>query len=323
MRRIFTLFAIMFLGLAVCGFAPSPAQAKTTFVTIGTGGITGVYYPTGGAIARIVNKKKDEYGIRCTVESTGGSVFNVNAVMAGDLEFGVVQSDRQYQAINGLAEWDGKAQKKLRAVFSIHPETVTLVAAEDAGIMTIADLKGKTVNIGNPGSGQRGNAEDVLRLYGVDFNKDFSAEALQQAEASRALVDQKIDAFFFTVGNPSAAIEEPAQSVDLDIVPINSDAVKKFVAEHPYYIMTKIPAGTYKGVDKDAETYAVTATVVTNESVPEDVVYDMVKTVFDNLDELKASHAAFRNLNPKEMLGGLSAPLHPGALKYYKEKGWK
>jgi len=234
----------------------------------------------------------------------------------------VAPSDRNWQGFNGAADWEGKPIAGLRSVFSMHPETVLLVTRKDAGIKTVMDMKGKRINIGNPGSGQRGNAEDVLRIYGLDFNKDFSAEALQQAEASRALVDQKVDAFFFTVGNPSAAVEEPAQSVDLDIVPINSDGIKDFVAKHPYYIMTTIPAGTYKGVDKGVETYAVTATVISSESVSEEVVYDMVKTVFENLDELKASHAAFRNLNPKEMLQGLSAPLHPGAIKYYKEKGW-
>jgi TRAP transporter TAXI family solute receptor len=298
-----------------------PAMAKRD-VLFGGASITGVYYQVALQISNIMNKHMaDKYNY--IGRPTGGSVFNINAIDRGAFDFAVAQSDRNFQGFNGAADWEGKPVKGLRSVFSMHPETVLLVTRQDAGIKSVTDLKGKRVNIGNPGSGQRGNAEDVLRLYGIDYNKDFSPEALQQAEASRALVDQKIDAFFFTVGNPSAAIEEPAQSVDLDIVPINSDAIKKFVAEHPYYIMTKIPAGTYKGVDKDVETYAVTATVVTNESVPEELVYDMVKTVFDNLDELKASHAAFRNLNPEEMLGGLSAPLHPGALKYYKEKGWK
>ncbi|MBC7360646.1 MAG: TAXI family TRAP transporter solute-binding subunit, partial [Desulfacinum sp.] len=157
MRRLFFLATIMVCaGALVLGGAVVPAQAKTTFVTIGTGGITGVYYPTGGAICKIVNNKRDQYGIRCTVESTGGSVFNINAVLAGDLEFGIAQSDRQYQAIKGEAEWQDKGpQQDLRAVFSIHPEAITLVAAEDAGIKSVQDLKGKRVNIGNPGSGQR------------------------------------------------------------------------------------------------------------------------------------------------------------------------
>ncbi|MGE4440030.1 MAG: TAXI family TRAP transporter solute-binding subunit [Desulfomicrobium sp.] len=308
---------VVFLGMAVS--APQ-AMAKQD-ILFGGASITGVYYQVALQLSNMMNKHAaDKYNY--IGRPTGGSVFNINAIDRGAFDFAVAQSDRNWQGYNGAADWEGKPVTGLRSVFSMHPETVLLVTRKDAGIKTVMDMKGKRINIGNPGSGQRGNAEDVLRIYGLDYNKDFSSEALQQAEASRALVDQKIDAFFFTVGNPSAAVEEPAQSVDLDIVPINSDGIKDFVAKHPYYIMTTIPAGTYKGVDNGVETYAVTATVISSESVSEEVVYDMAKTVFENLDELKASHAAFRNLNPKEMLQGLSAPLHPGAIKYYKEKGW-
>ncbi|PTN33313.1 TAXI family TRAP transporter solute-binding subunit [Desulfonatronum sp. SC1] len=308
---------VVALGLALS--APQ-AMAKQD-ILFGGASITGVYYQVALQISNMMNKHMGgEYNY--IGRPTGGSVFNINALDRGAFDFAVAQSDRNFQGYNGTADWEGKPVTGLRSVFSMHPETVMLVTRKDTGITTVESLKGKRVNIGNPGSGQRGNAEDVLRMYGLDFNTDFRAEALQQHEASRALVDRNIDAFFYTVGNPSAAIEEPAQSVDLDMVPLNSDAVKAFVAEHPFYITTSIPAGTYRGIDRDIETYAVTATVVTNDSVSEQVVYDMVKTVFDNLDELRASHAAFRNLNPEEMLQGLSAPLHPGAEKYYKEKGW-
>ncbi len=308
---------VVALGLALS--APQ-AMAKQD-ILFGGASITGVYYQVALQISNMMNKHMGgEYNY--IGRPTGGSVFNINALDRGAFDFAVAQSDRNFQGYNGTADWEGKPVKGLRSVFSMHPETVMLVTRKDTGITTVEGLKGKRVNIGNPGSGQRGNAEDVLRMYGLDFNTDFRAEALQQHEASRALVDRNIDAFFYTVGNPSAAIEEPAQSVDLDMVPLNSDAVKAFVAEHPFYITTSIPAGTYRGIDRDIETYAVTATVVTNDSVSEQVVYDMVKTVFENLDELRASHAAFRYLNPEEMLQGLSAPLHPGAEKYYKEKGW-
>lgn len=315
--RKWVIALVAALGLVLS--APQ-AMAKQD-ILFGGASITGVYYQVALQISNMMNKHMGaEYNY--IGRPTGGSVFNINALDRGAFDFAVAQSDRNFQGYNGTADWDGKPVLGLRSVFSMHPEAVMLVTRKDTGITSVEGLKGKRVNIGNPGSGQRGNAEDVLRLYGLDYTKDFSAEALQQAEASRALVDQKIDAFFFTVGNPNSAIEEPAQSVDLAIIPINSDAIKAFVAEHPYYIMTTIPAGTYRGIDKDVETYAVTATVVTSESVSEQVVYDMVKTVFANLDELRASHAAFRNLKPEEMLQGLSAPLHPGALKYYKEKGW-
>ncbi|MBN2125247.1 MAG: TAXI family TRAP transporter solute-binding subunit, partial [Deltaproteobacteria bacterium] len=201
---IWGLAIAVFFGMALYTGSLNPVvQAKTTFVTIGTGGITGVYYPTGGAIAKIVNKKRKEYGIRATVESTGGSVFNVNAIMAGDLEFGVVQSDRQYQACNGLAEWkENGPQKDLRAVFTIHPESITLVAADDAGIKTIQDLKGKRVNIGNPGSGQRQNSIDALEAAGLNYEKDIIAESVVADEAPGLLQDGRIDAYFYTVGHP-------------------------------------------------------------------------------------------------------------------------
>lgn len=303
------------------------APAKTTFVTIGTGGITGVYYPTGGAIARIVNKKRDKYGIRATVESTGGSVFNVNAVMAGDLEFGIVQSDRQYQAINGLAEWKNQGkQEDLRAIFSVHPESITLVAAVDAGIQKIEDLKDKRVNIGNPGSGQRQNSIDALNASGIDYKTDLTAESVKAAEAPGLLQDGRIDAFFYTVGHPSGAIKEAtAGARKVRIVPVTGSGIEKLIADNPYYIKAKIPVSLYPGAqnDADVETFGVKATFVTSAKVPENIVYAITKEVFDNFDEFKKLHPAYAVLTKENMMDGLSAPLHPGAEKYYKEAGLK
>ncbi|MGD8961065.1 MAG: TAXI family TRAP transporter solute-binding subunit [Desulfobacterales bacterium] len=307
--------------------AAEPAPAKTTFVTIGTGGITGVYYPTGGAIAKIVNKKKDQYGIRATVESTGGSVFNVNAVMAGDLEFGVVQSDRQYQAINAMAEWKDKGkQEDLRAVFSIHPEAINLVAAVDAGIETIDDLKGKRVNIGNPGSGQRQNSIDALTAVGIDYNSDITAESVKAAEAPGLLQDGRIDAFFYTVGAPSGAIKEAtAGARKVRFVPVTGPGIDKLIADNPFYAKATIPISLYPGAENDAdiETFGVKATFVTSAKVPENVVYAITKEVFDNFDDFKKLHPAYAVLTKQNMMEGLSAPLHPGAEKYYKEAGLK
>ena len=305
--------------------APAPAKPGTTFVTIGTGGITGVYYPTGGAIAKIVNKKKDVYNIRCTVESTGGSVFNVNAIMAGDLQFGVVQSDRQYQASKGLAEWKDKGvQSDLRAVFSIHPESVTLVAAVDAGINTLMDLKGKRVNIGNPGSGQRQNAIDALEAAGIDFNTDMHAESIKAAEAPGLLQDGRIDAFFYTVGHPSGAIKEAttgARKVRFASV----TGIDALLGKYPYYAKSVIPAKLYPGAvnQGDVETFGVKATVITSTTVADDVVYAVTREVFDNFDEFKSLHPAFAGLTKENMLEGLSAEIHPGAMRYFKEAGLK
>ena len=301
----------------------APATAKTTFVTIGTGGITGVYYPTGVAIAKIINKKRKLYGIRATVESTGGSVFNVNAVMTGDLEFGVVQSDRQFQAINGLAEWKDKGkQKDLRAVFTIHPESITLVAADDAGIKSIQDLKGKRVNIGNPGSGQRQNSIDALEAAGIDFKKDIKAESVKAAEAPGLLQDGRIDAFFYTVGHPNDNIKEATSGKrKVHMVPITN--VAGLLAKFPYYAKAVVPMKFYPGATNtgDVDTFGVKATIVTSAKVPDDVVYAITKEVFDNFDEFKKLHPAYGILTQKNMLEGMSAPIHSGAMKYYKEAG--
>ncbi|MDH3329142.1 MAG: TAXI family TRAP transporter solute-binding subunit [Desulfobulbaceae bacterium] len=301
----------------------SVAHAKRTFVTIGTGGITGVYYPTGGAIAKMVNKKKDEYGIRATVESTGGSVFNVNAVMNGDLEFGIVQSDRQFQAVKGLAEWKDKGpQADLRAVFSIHPESVTLIAAVDSDIKTIQDVKGKIVNIGNPGSGQRQNSIDALEAVGINYEKDIKAESIKASEAASLLQDGRIDAFFYTVGHPNGSIKE-ATSGARKVRIADITGIDAMLAKFPYYAKATIPISNYPGAqnDKDVETFGVKATFVTSAKVPDDVVYAITKEVFDNFDEFKKLHPAYSVLTKENMLQGLSAPIHPGAMKYYKEAG--
>ena len=318
-RTVLALAAAV--ALTAGTFAGTPAKAGQD-ILIGGGSVTGVYYQVALNVCNLINKYNgDKYN--CVGRPALGSVFNIRAVKRTLLDFGVAQSDRNFEAFRGRGDWQGKPMEDLRSVFSMHPETVLLVTRADTGINSVMDLKGKTVNIGNPGSGQRGNAEDVLRIYGIDKDNDINAQGLQQQEASRALVDQKIDAFFYTVGNPSAAIEEPANSTQIKIIPINDAAIYGFVDDRPYYVMTTIPAGTYKGVDEDVETYAVTATVVTSANASEEMVYDAVKTVFENLDELKAAHAAFRVLNPKAMLKGLTAPLHIGAEKYYKERGWK
>lgn len=299
------------LGIATPGQAAEP-------IVIGGGSTTGVYYQVALHVCNLVNKYQGQK-YTCVGRPALGSVFNINAVNRGLLDFGVAQSDRNSQAWNGEANWKGKPVKNLRSVFSAHPETVLLVARADAGIKKVADLKGKRVNIGNPGSGQRGNAKDVIRIYNL---KGLRTQGLQQGQASRALIDKKIAAFFYTVGNPAAAIEEPANSTAIRIISINAPAVRKFVAARPYYVMTTIPAGTYKGVNYPVETYAVKATVVTSAKVSADKVYDVVKTVFEHLDELKKAHKAFAILKPADMLTGLTAPLHEGAMRYYKERGW-
>lgn len=313
------------LGAMVTAAFMAPAAMAEEFITIGTGGVTGVYYPTGGAICRLVNKGRKEHGIRCSVESTGGSVYNIKTIRAGELEFGVAQSDWQYHAFNGTSEnfeADGPMEE-LRAVFSVHPEPFTVVARADAGISSFEDLKGKRVNIGNPGSGARGTTEVVLDAMGWSIDDLALATELKAAEQAAALCDNQIDAMIYTVGHPSGSIQEASTACDSVLVNVTGEAIDKLIADNSYYRTATIPGGMYRGTDEDVTTFGVGATFVTSANVSDDAVYAVVSSVFDNFDDFKKLHPAFANLTPEEMAtAGLSAPLHPGAAKYYKEKGW-
>jgi hypothetical protein len=294
------------------------------FVSIGTGGVTGVYYPTGGAICRLVNKDRKSHGIRCSAESTGGSVYNINTVRAGELEFGVAQSDWQYHAYRGTSKFEDKgAFKELRAVFSVHPEPFTLIVKKGSGISSFEGLKGKKVNVGNPGSGQRATMEVVMEAFGMKMS-DFSLAAeLKGSEMAQAICDGKIEAMIYTVGHPAAAVTQASSSCDVELVSVTGAPIDKLIADNSFYRVASVPGGMYQGSPNDTTTFGVGATVITSTAVPEEVVYTVVKAVFDNFADFKKLHPAFANLNEEQMISdGLSAPLHPGALKYYKERGW-
>ena len=309
-------------ALALCAAGTANA-ADQQFISIGTGGVTGVYYPTGGAICRLVNRGRKKHGIRCSAESTGGSIYNINTIRAGELEFGVAQSDWQYHAYNGTSKFKDKgAFKKLRAVFSVHPEPVTIIAREDSGIKNITDFKGKRVNIGNPGSGTLGTYEVIEKAMGWKRGDLKLAAQMKSAETGQALCDGKIDAYFWLVGHPSALTQESIASCATRLVNATAPQIDKLVADNPYYRVAKIPAGMYNN-KADIKTFGVGATFVTSSDVSEKVVYTVVKATFDNFDSFKKLHPAFANLSEKEMIkDSLSAPLHPGAVKYYKERGW-
>ena len=323
-KGIVFAIALAFGFALMVGASAEPVQAGQTFVTIGTGGVTGVYYPTGGAICRLVNKTRKTHGIRCSVESTGGSVYNLNTIRAGELDMGVAQSDWQYHAYHGTSKFKDKgANKDLRAVFSVHPEPFTVVARADSGIKKFADLKGKRVNIGNPGSGQRGTMEVVMGVYGWTKGSFKLASELKSAEQSKALCDNKIDAMVFTVGHPSGSIKEATTSCDSVMVEVAGMKIDKIVNDNDYYRTATIPGGMYRGTATDTQTFGVGATFVSSAKVPDKVIYNVVKAVFDNFDQFKKLHPAFKNLKEAEMIkDGLSAPLHNGAKKYYKERGW-
>ncbi len=301
-----------------------PQVFAEQFVSIGTGGVTGVYYPTGGAICRLVNKDRKTHGIRCSAESTGGSVYNINTVRAGELEFGVAQSDWQYHAYRGTSKFEDKgAFTELRAVFSVHPEPFTLIVRKGSGITSFEGLKGKKVNVGNPGSGQRATMEVVMEAFGMKMS-DFSLAAeLKGSEMAQAICDNKIEAMIYTVGHPAAAVTQASSSCDVELVSVTGAPIDKLVADNSFYRVASVPGGMYAGSPNDTTTFGVGATVITSTAVPEEVVYTVVKAVFDNFADFKKLHPAFANLKEDQMISdGLSAPLHPGALKYYKERGW-
>lgn len=333
MKRILVaLVAVLLLAGCQSDKGTAPEGAKDTarpgamrFVTIGTGGVTGVYYPVGGAISRLVNERRDQFNIRTTVESTGGSVFNVNALMNGDIEMGIVQSDLQHQAYYGQGEWEGRPQQKLRAVFALHPEIVTILSAADANILSVADLAGKIVNIGAPGTGQRVNALDLFAAAGIDPSRDLRAEGIRPAESASMLQDGRIDAFFYTVGHPNGSVQEAvAGARKVRFVPVDAELVEKLVSQQPFYAAATIPIDPYPGVvnTEPVPSFGVKATICTSADVPEDVIYTITRVTFENLEALKGLHPALAVLTPENMLEGLSAPLHPGAEKFYREKGW-
>jgi hypothetical protein len=309
-------------GAVVAALAAfTPAAEADTFLTVGTGGVTGVYYPAGGAVCRLVNARRSEHGIRCSVESTGGSVYNVNALKRGEMELAVVQSDFQaygYNGENGFAE----PFNEMRSLFSLHGEPIQLMVRQDAKIKSFADLKGKRVNIGNPGSGHRVMMELIMKHVGM-MTSDFALTSeLQSSEQAAALCDDRVDAAFWAAGVPNGSAQEAAATCAISILPLDGKWVDEFLKKYTAYAEDTVRGGIYPGIQKDVPTFGARATVVTRADVDEEATYQLVRSVFDALDEFKQLHPALADLDPKTMASGaLTAPLHPGAERYYREKG--
>ena len=300
------------------------ASAQQTFITIGTGGVTGVYYPTGGAICRLVNKGRKEHGIRCSVESTGGSVYNTRTIREGELDFGVVQSDVQSAAMEGVRAFDGdEPYGDLRAVFSVHSEPMHVMVRGDAGIDSVMAMKGKRVNIGNPGSGTSVLAGVLMENAGVTPADFALAAELKSSEQAAALCDGKIDAAIWAAGLPNGSTMEATSTCDVKILDLSTSGTDKVLMSNAAYAAATIPGGLYPGNDADIASWGPKATFVADAKTPDEVVYVLVKSVFENFDDFKKLHPAFGTLTQEGMIkDGLSAPLHPGAAKYYKEQGW-
>ncbi|MFP4486224.1 MAG: TAXI family TRAP transporter solute-binding subunit [Campylobacterales bacterium] len=309
----------LLLALGVSGLFMSSFALE--FVTIGTGGVTGTYYPTGGAICRLANQMKKDTGIRCSVESTGGSVYNVNNIKAGELDFGMVQSDVVYQGYNGTGKFEGKPIKKLRSVMAIYPELLTLAVRKDAGINKLMDVKGKKINVGNPGSGNEATATIVFDEYGIKKDDLALWGVLKAQECPMALKDDKIDGYFYMVGHPTANFTDASNSTPIKFIDIAGKKADDIIKKHPYYAKGTIPAGLYKGVDEPTQSIGVKAVLVASTDVSDKAVETIVKAIFNNFDEFKNMHPAYKSVTKESMLEGVAAPLHDGAKKYYKQIG--
>ena len=297
------------------------AWSATKYISIGTGAITGVYYPSGGAICRLLNRGRKEHGIRCSVESSGGSVSNLNGIRNGAIDFGIVQSDWQYQAYNGDKFFsDQRPFKELRSVFSLYTETFTIAVNKKSKIKTLDDLLGKKINFGPKGSGMYATMKVLMNVKGWK-NSDFeSISYLQPSEQPKALCSGDIDVMIYAAGNPNGVLQEATQTCKVKIISIDSQTIDKLISINPYYVKAYIPGGMYINNNKDINTFGVKASLVTSEKTDEQIVYNIIKATFDNFDNFKTLHPVFSTLKKADMIrAGNSAPIHPGALRYFKE----
>jgi len=326
MKRTIAVAKRAIIGLGVLGALLTTHQSfaePPQFIIVGTGGVTGVYYPVGGAICRTINKKRKETGLRCSVESTQGSVANLNSLADGELDLAVAQSDSQYHAYHGTGAFSlSGSNSDLRSVFTLHAEPFTVVASKASGIRTFDDLVGKKVNIGNPGSGQRATMEALMHAKGWSKETFALASELSSVEQSQALCDNKIDAFVFSVGHPAGSLKEAANSCDVVMVSVDGPVVDFLVAQNSYYIKTVVPGGMYRGTDNDVNTFGVSASLMASSTSDADMIYSVAKNVIENLDAMKKMHPALRALSAQTMAANNSEiPIHEGAERYYKEAG--
>jgi len=317
--KLFVVLAAVLLG----EISAAAAYAADRTITIGTAGVTGVYYPAGGAICRLINRGRKEHGTRCAVESTGGSINNLEFLRKRDLDLGVVQSDMLYHAYHGddLFSTVG-ADQDLRIVFFLHSEPFTIVARKSSGIKTFDDLKGKRIYTGPQGSGMRATMDELMSYKGWNEHSFVHMENILPGDQAKALCAGKIDAMIFAGGHPNGAIQQVTSACPTRLVDVSGPAVNAMIKANPFYSGAIIPGGMYAGTDRDVQTFGVDAVLVAPSYLDDDVVYLITKAVFDNMDNFKTLHPVFATLDSAEMVRKSDiAPFHPGALKYYREKG--
>ncbi|PKP61985.1 C4-dicarboxylate ABC transporter substrate-binding protein [Candidatus Atribacteria bacterium HGW-Atribacteria-1] len=292
-------------------------SAEVKRFTLATGGVAGTYYPIGGAIANIITKFVP--GVELTAESTGASVANLKMAGQGEVDFLMGASNTTFAAFSGEEPFD-KAVKNIRGITALYPETFQFIVRKDSGIKSFSDLKGKRVVVGAPGSGTERTANLVLNMYGITYD-DLTPEFLSFAEGVTALKDRTVDCAIVGAGVPTAAVIDAAASMDIFLIPIDKEIYEKYSKDYPFLGSNIIPAGLYKGVDEDIFTVASPALLSVREDISEEVVYEVTKAIFEHLDILAETHAQGKNIKLENALNGMSIPLHPGAERYYKEKG--
>ena len=300
--------------LAVSSMFATAQAENPKFLSMLTGGTGGTYYPLGGAIAKIVS---DETGIKTDALSSNASADNIIALNDGEAEIAFTQTDVAAYAIDGINNFKDQKIEGIQALGSLYPETVQIITTEKSGIKTVNDLKGKKVSVGAPGSGTYVSAEQILEVYGLNM-KDIRAQHLDFGESVGGIQDGNIDAAFITAGTPTGAVEQSTATAKVNVLPIDGEEAKKLIDKYPFYGVDTIKEGTY-GLANDVDSVAVLAMLVVQKALPEDAVYNITKAIYENLD--KIAHAKAKEISLDKALDGIGFDLHPGAKKYYEEKG--
>ncbi len=286
---------------------------------LATGGTSGTYYPFGGAMAQIWNDGIE--GMNVTAQATGASAENLRLISRGEAEFGTVQNDVMDYAYNGSDMFEGNALPNLATIGTLYPEVVQIAVSKNSGIKTIDDFRGKRISVGDAGSGVEFNAKQILEGYGMTFN-DIKKANLSFKESADGIQNGTLDGCFITAGVPNAALQELAFTAGLELISIDDAHAKIIADKYSFYTVEKIPGGTYKGTEDDTQALAIKATLAVSAKLDTDTVYEMTKTLFENLDKLGTAHAKGKEVSAAKAVTGCSVPFHPGAKKYFKEAGF-
>jgi hypothetical protein len=311
--RFLLVSTLILVSLLVSGLV---SAQETTFLSIATGGTSGTYYPIGGAIAKVLNE--NIAGMNASAQSTGASVTNTRLIYNKEVELAILQNDIASYAVNGEKQFADNQVNNMTGIASLYPEIIQIVVRSDAGISSIADLKGKKVAVGAPGSGVEANASQILDFFGLSYD-DIDEDYLSFGEAASRLKDRQIDAAFLTAGIPTAAVMDVAATQDITLLNFSDDDIASLNAEYPFLTGVTVPAGTYNGLDNDVQTVALKAILVAEAGLSEDTVYQITKAIFENRDTLIAAHDRAKDIKLETALDGMTVKLHPGAQKYYDE----